>query len=248
MAKACCGGFAGPPGPAGPAGPAGGPPGPQGPPGPPGPAGDPPTLDPDPCNVATVGPDGLLVPGTDIVGVVDASCPPTSTERSVDIDVVETPGCPNVFTVGARLSPCFDQVFLGAFLDLQPLPENTYFDVPGMQLVLPEAGTYDISYDAVGTCEGFGPQFNQWIQTQIVDVTNAVTIPGSVTIINQKAIQNAGTLIMANTNDFASCRILYTVTGPTTIKIQALRGVGGQGPGTQGGVGGVRFVFTKVAD
>lgn len=98
-------------------------------------------LDPAACNAAQVGPGGLLVPEVSVVGVVGDIVPPVGTERSVDIDVVHTPGCPEVFTVGARLSPAHGNANVG-LLNLLATPTGQGQPVPFASWTAPEAGRY----------------------------------------------------------------------------------------------------------
>ncbi|MFG2404274.1 hypothetical protein ACGFR8_08020 [Streptomyces brevispora] len=105
------------------------------------------TADPAACNSAQITDDGLLVPRTDLVGVVGTAPAATGTNRSVDIDVVETAGCPTVWTVGARLTPAsgFKNVERG-YADLLAVA-GTKVPIPESDIVLPEPGVYHIDSD-----------------------------------------------------------------------------------------------------
>lgn len=105
------------------------------------------TVDPAECNAAQITDDVLLVPRTDVAGVVGSAPAATGTSRSVDIDVVETSGCPTLWTVGARLTPVsgFKNVERG-YADLLA-QEGTVVPIPESDIVLPEPGVYHIDTD-----------------------------------------------------------------------------------------------------
>ncbi|MEZ3180799.1 hypothetical protein KYY02_19525 [Streptomyces pimonensis] len=114
----------------------------------------PPTLDPAACNAARDDGAGLLVPRTEVTGVVGSAPAATGTTRSVDIDVVETPGCPHTWAVGARLTPAsgFRNSERG-HADLLAA-QGTDVPIPESDVVLPEPGTYHLDTDvryALGT-------------------------------------------------------------------------------------------------
>ncbi|WP_238419382.1 hypothetical protein [Streptomyces taklimakanensis] len=116
-----------------------------------------PDLAPDACNSAQNTPDGLLVPRTDLTAVTGAAPAATGTDRSVDVDVVQTPGCPTVWAVGARLTP--PSGFRNAERGHADLlaAQGTDVPVPESDIVLPEVGTYHIDTDvryALGTDTG----------------------------------------------------------------------------------------------
>lgn len=176
----------------------GGEPGPAGPPGPEGPAGPPGesacisadagnqlvegsdgcmyvpappalTLDPQECNAAHMTGDRLLVPRTDLTGVVGNSPAATGTDRSVDIDVTETPGCPHVWAVGARLTP--PSGFLNTERQHADLlaAAGTDVPIPESDIVLPEAGVYHIDADvryALGTDTGGSGYIIGWLNDE----------------------------------------------------------------------------------
>lgn len=114
-------------------------------------------IDPAACNSAELGDAGLLVPRTDLTAVVGAAPAATGTSRSVDIDVVETPGCPHSWAIGARLTP--PSGFLNTERGHADLlaQSGTEVPIPETDIVLPEPGVYHIDTDvryALGTTTG----------------------------------------------------------------------------------------------
>lgn len=176
-----------------------------------------PRIDPQDCNALTTGPAGLLVPETDIIGLAPGGN--VSTERSVDIDVTPPAdgACPEVWTIGARLTPVSGQTDAGS-LDLGPDPGDTWKDMPGV-IVLPEAGTYALDASVRATIEGDGP-VQGWVSARLFDATTGAAVPLSDTLIG---------LINENSTDRDSfqatspIQVLYQVNGPRTIRVQGLR-------------------------
>ncbi len=103
------------------------------------------------------------------------------------------------------------------------------FSNVGLSVVLPTAGTYLISgsvrsgftiNNSVGT--------NAWLLLQLYDSTNSVKVPNSLAISCFGCVQVASTAI-----DFQGMTPLgpyiYTVTGSTTINLQAATGIASAG-------------------
>lgn len=129
----------------------------------------PPALSADPCNAAEQAADGLLVPRTDLVPAEDSSPAPVGTERSVAVDTTRTEGCPDTWTVGARLAMVSD--FLNAEGQHQNLLAQIGQDVPvpASDIVLPEAGVYHLDADvryALGTDTGGSGYLLGWLQDE----------------------------------------------------------------------------------
>ncbi|MEW2066647.1 hypothetical protein [Streptomyces sp. NPDC007346] len=125
------------------------------------------TLDPDPCNAAQTTDGGLLVPRAVLEGVGSGGA--AGPERSVDIDVTETPGCPDTWAVGARLAMVSD--FVNAEGQHQNLLAQVGQDVPvpASDIVLPEAGVYHVDADvryALGTETGGSGYLLGWLQDE----------------------------------------------------------------------------------
>ncbi|MEU0058676.1 hypothetical protein ABZ035_19995, partial [Streptomyces sp. NPDC006334] len=108
-----------------------------------------PRLDPGPCNALEQSAAGLLAPRTELAGIAPGTA--VGTERSVDVDVTAPAAgaCPETWTVGARLTPVSGQT--SGAVSLEGAPANTMVPVTGAQLVLPEAGVYEVTADVQGS-------------------------------------------------------------------------------------------------
>ncbi|MER6557887.1 hypothetical protein ABT300_08990 [Streptomyces sp. NPDC001027] len=117
--------------------------------------------------------------------------------------------------------------------------------VTGAQLVLPEAGVYEVIADVQGSIGWAAGVGNAIIDAQVFDVTAGAAIPLSarriILFTDQGATATTG--IQAN----ASAAALYQVAGPTTIRVE---GSWRTDVGTtfQKVVWATNFRFKKVAD
>lgn len=94
---------------------------------------------------------------------------PIGEERSVDVDVTQTPGCPATWTVGARLA------MVSAFHNAEGQHQNLLdqlgqdVPVPASDIVLPEPGVYHLDTDvryALGTDTGGSGYLIAWLQDE----------------------------------------------------------------------------------
>ncbi|MFF6801138.1 hypothetical protein [Streptomyces sp. NPDC012616] len=158
---------------------------------------------------------GLLVPRTELAGVAPGTA--VGTERSVDVDVAAPAAgaCPETWTVGARLTPVSGQT--SGVVSLDAAAANTWVPVTGAQLVLPEAGVYEVVADVQGSIGWAAGVGNAIIDAQVFDVTAGVAVPMTsrriILFTDQTATGTTG--IQAN----ASAAALYQVTGPRTIRV-----------------------------
>ncbi|WP_086778055.1 hypothetical protein [Streptomyces griseus] len=129
----------------------------------------PPALSADPCNAAVQADDGILVPRTDLAPVDDSAPDPAGTGRSVVVDMTHAEGCPDTWTVGARLS------MISGFLNAEAQHQNLLdaigqdVPVPASDIVLPEAGVYHVDADvryALGTTTGGSGYLIGWLQDE----------------------------------------------------------------------------------
>jgi hypothetical protein len=174
-----------------------------------------PRLDPAPCNALTQAGGGLLVPHTALQGIAPGGA--VSAERSVDIDVTPPAAgaCPEMWQVGARLTPVSGQT--SGVVALDASPANTWVPVTGANLLLPEAGVYEVVADVQGSIGWAAGVGNAIIDARVYDVTAGVEIPMTarriILFTDQTATGTTG--IQAN----ASAAALYQVTGPRTIRV-----------------------------
>lgn len=202
-----------------------------------------PRLDPAACNALEQSAAGLLVPRTEVAGIAPGTA--VGSQRSVDVDVTAPAagGCPETWTVGARLTPVSGQTSGAVALDAAPA--NTWVPVTGAQLVLPEAGVYEVVADVQGSIAWGVGVTNAIVDAHVLDVTAGVEIPLSarriILFTDQAATGTNG--IQAN----ASAGALYQVAGPTTIRVEGSWRTD-SGTTTQKVVWANNFRFKKVSD
>ncbi|MFJ7415395.1 hypothetical protein ACIQWZ_32010 [Streptomyces sp. NPDC098077] len=210
---------------------------------------DTPSLDPSPCNAARNTTGGLLVPRGDLSGLAPGGN--ISIERSVDIDVTGTPGCPERWEIGARLTPV--SAFLNAERKHADLLARTGTDVPipESDIVLPEAGVYHIDSDvryALGSATGGSGSGSGYIVGWLRDETTDTLLTSftQIAAINATRQEQQGgtTHIMTE----------YTVaSGPRTVRLHLMFVLTGgkisdaEAGGTDSN-GATRMRFLKVRD
>ena len=209
-------------------------------------AGTPVVVDPAACNALTNSPSGLLVPSIDLLIDNSAVVPPTSATRSIDLDLIEAGGCPNSFTIGARLSPVFGQTEMTTTF-LAPLAINTYIDIPGGTIVLPEAGTYEVASEVRGAmAPSVDTPNSSFAIGRLVNVT-----AGAPIALTERLIIGGSILSNVSLQATAPQTTFITVAVPTTIQFQAMW-TGLQpsaGSGIYSDVNGRSMLrFKKVAD
>ncbi|MEV0354091.1 hypothetical protein AB0H88_50830 [Nonomuraea sp. NPDC050680] len=111
--------------------------------------------------------------------------------------------------------------YLPANVDLQPTASGTWVNT-GLQVTLPSAGTYALDLDVRARLQGV-PPVNTYMVARLWNVASGAALPNSERILSQLIdTTSAGAGIIAkNTTSPISERI--TVTGPTTIRLQAQR-------------------------
>ncbi|TVP33841.1 hypothetical protein A3L22_16005 [Streptomyces griseus subsp. griseus] len=206
---------------------------------------DAPALDPSPCNAARHTTGGLLVPRVDVRGIAPGGN--SGAERSVDIDVTGTPGCPERWVVGARLTP------VSAFLNTERQHANLLAragtDVPISEsdIVLPEAGVYHIDSDvryALGSATGGSGYIIGWLRDETTDTL--LTSFTQIAAINaERQEQQGGTTHIMTEYAVAS--------GPRTVRLHLMFvPTGGKISNAEAGGtdsnGATRMRFLKVRD
>lgn len=206
---------------------------------------DTPALDPSPCNAARNTTGGLLVPRIDLTGIAPGGN--SGIERSVDIDVTGTRGCPETWEIGARLTPV--SAFHNAERQNANLLARTGSDVPipESDIVLPEAGVYHIDSDvryALGSATGGSGYIIGWLRDETTDTL--LTSFTQIAAINAERQEQQGgtTHIMTE----------YTVaSGPRTVRLHLMFVLTGgkisnaEAGGTDSN-GATRMRFLKVRD
>lgn len=205
-------------------------------------------LDPADCNAAQVTGAGLLVPRTDLAGVAGSAPSPVSDTRSVDVDVTRAEGCPDTWTVGARLAPA------SGFLNAEGQHQNLLaaigqdVPVPASDIVLPEPGVYHLDTDVryvLSTETGGSGYLIAWLQDETTG--QLLTSFTQLAAINSPTAQEfqGGTVHLMTE---------YTVTsGPRTVRLHLMAvETGGALSGAEAGGsdsnGATRMRFLKVRD
>lgn len=206
---------------------------------------DTPALDPSPCNAARNTTGGLLVPRIDVTGIAPGGN--SSGERSVDIDVTGTSGCPERWRIGARLTPV--SAFRNAERQNANLLARTGADVPipESDVVLPEAGVYHIDSDvryALGSATGGSGYIIGWLRDETTDTL--LTSFTQIAAINaERQEQQGGTTHIMTEYAVAS--------GPRTVRLHLMFVLTGgkisnaEAGGTDSN-GATRMRFLKVRD
>lgn len=207
--------------------------------------GTPLVLDPAPCNSAEMTAGGLLVPRTAVEGIAPGGT--TGPERSVDIDVTETPGCPNTWAVGARLSPVsgFKNSERG-HADLFAVPGEDV-PIPESSIVLPEVGTYHVDADVrylIGTDVGGSGYIIGWLSDELNNLLISFTQIAVVNSPNAQDYDGGTTHIMSEfligtAPRTVSLHLMFVPTGGT---------MSGAAAGGSDSNGATRLRFLKVRD
>ncbi|WP_019061697.1 hypothetical protein [Streptomyces prunicolor] len=183
------------------------------------------------------------MPRTELAGIAPGTA--VGTARSVDVDVTAPAAgaCPETWTVGARLTPVSGQT--SGVVSLDAAAANTWVPVTGAQLVLPEAGIYEVVADVQGSIGWAAGVSNAIIDARVFDVTAGAQVPLTarriILFTDQTATGTTG--IQAN----ASAAALYQVAGPTTIRVDGSWRTDA-GTTSQKVVWATNFRFKKVSD
>jgi hypothetical protein len=97
---------------------------------------------------------------------------------------------------------------------------NTWTPVPGAQLVLPEAGLYEVTADVQGSIGGTGSFSNAIIDARLYDVTAGAAVPLAerrVILLTDHSAEAVLRSIQAN----ATAAALYQVSGLRTLRVEA---------------------------
>jgi hypothetical protein len=98
------------------------------------------------------------------------------------------------------------------------LPPSTWTNIP-LQVHLPYAGTYEIDADVRGRLQGT-PPLNTYIVGRLWNVTSGAQVPDSERTVYQVDNDNPASEPVGG-NQTAPDSELISVTGPTTIQLQA---------------------------
>jgi hypothetical protein len=110
--------------------------------------------------------------------------------------------------------------YLSRNVNLQPTASGTWVNTP-LQVTLPQPGTYILDANVHARIWGT-PRFNVVIFGRLLDVTSGTVVPNSLRLLDHLVDANAGNAPRGQ-RVTAPISELITVTGPTTIRLQAAR-------------------------
>ncbi|MFI6290026.1 hypothetical protein ACIBEJ_00485 [Nonomuraea sp. NPDC050790] len=225
-----------------------------------------PLLNPAACNTLSCTASGLLAPRTVVAGSAGVAPGRIGNDQpSVDV-VVSAPAagaCPQLYTVGAYLTPLRGEAGPVADVNIAPTRISGAWADTALQVVLPSPGVYlvfgDVDTQICATVD-FGGATNLWTEVRLVDIAS-----GALELAPRQSAQHQfsaspQTRFQHCTSGPASLSGLVTVAaaaGSKTVRVQAVLHGGGAGNGLQGGstiqssslVGGRSYLtFVKIAD
>ncbi|MBW8803358.1 MAG: hypothetical protein AUG49_21285 [Catenulispora sp. 13_1_20CM_3_70_7] len=110
--------------------------------------------------------------------------------------------------------------YLPAVFDLQPTASGTWSNT-GLEITLPRRGTYDLDANVRGRLGGT-PAINTYIVARLWNATSGAVLSNSERLVDQIIDLNPGSR-QAGDNTTAPISERITVSGPTTIRVQAKR-------------------------
>lgn len=178
-----------------------------------------PTIDPAACNGLRATASGLLVPRAVVEGLAPGSVVGTTRSVRIDVDGPDAGDCPETWTVGARLAAPTVEDYPSS-TDLLPLADNTYGPIAGSALLLPSAGRWAVTMVARGVLSFTGVA-GTFIVARIFNVTAGSVVASSETFVVQVRQNTAAAGQTTGDNDTATTLKYVSVTGPTTLRMEA---------------------------
>ncbi|MBC9725941.1 hypothetical protein [Streptomyces sp. TRM68367] len=111
--------------------------------------------------------------------------------------------------------------YLPSNFDLQPLAPNSWHST-GLQVTLPEAGTYDLDLDVRGLV-GAVPPVTAWVSAQLYNVTDSKALPDSDRLVAHLREPVPAPGVYVDNQRTAPMSERITVDKPTTIRLEARR-------------------------
>ncbi|MEU9576306.1 hypothetical protein [Streptomyces chilikensis] len=184
-----------------------------------------PAVDPQACNALTVTGAGLLAPEVQLQALASTAPVPVGTARSVNVDLVHPGGCPDVWQVGARLSPAHGEATLTTAANLLPSP-GTWVN-SALVVTLPEPGRYYLSWDVrAQVCATANYCTNAWVEAAIFDnATNGVEAGARTVCQHQFSKANDGTALQTCQSGSVPITHITVVTvaqGTRTLRLKGL--------------------------
>ncbi|MEZ3180803.1 hypothetical protein KYY02_19545 [Streptomyces pimonensis] len=186
---------------------------------------DPVLIDPAACNALTQTAAGLRAPRTALQALASTAPAPVGAARSVNVDLVHPGGCPDVWQIGARLSPVSGEAVLTTAANLLPSPGawvNT-----ALVVTLPEPGRYFLAWDVrAQICAQINYCTNAWAEAAIFDNATGGVEAGARTIVqHQFSKANDGAVLQTCQSGSIPITHITGVTAAQGSRTLRLRGL-----------------------
>ncbi|MFE6549660.1 hypothetical protein ACFVHS_14875 [Streptomyces sp. NPDC057746] len=141
--------------------------------------------------------------------------------------------------------PVYGETTTAGTASLQTVASNTWV-ATGVEVTLPQAGTYAVSADLYSDINGTTP----WavaVNARLFDVTAATPVAGTTRRIQYDNVNDGGGSVL----EFQNAGALHanvTVTAPTTIRLEGQRQHVGFNDSTLSALACERLAFTKISD
>ncbi|MFF2964229.1 hypothetical protein ACFVT1_36300 [Streptomyces sp. NPDC057963] len=147
----------------------------------------------------------------------------------------------------ASALPVYGRVWATGNLDLVAPASGAWLPVPGCQITLPEAGTYEVTAESDGAINLLGVSGQGVvINIRLYDATAGAVVPNGARLL--VANSNAASAAAIANGAHATHDYEVAVTGPTTLRMEAQRVTGGGAPISYTGVlaVGTTLAFKKL--
>jgi hypothetical protein len=141
------------------------------------------------------------------------------------VDVTHPGGCPDVWQVGARLSPVSGEATLATAVNLLPNP-GTWIN-SALVVTLPEPGRYFLAWDVrAQVCATVNYCTNAWVEGAIFDNATGAVEAGARTIVqHQFSKANDGTALQtcqSGTSPITHITVVTAAQGTRTLRLRGL--------------------------
>lgn len=186
---------------------------------------DPVVLDPAACNALTRTAAGLRAPRTALQALASTAPGPVGALRSVDVDLVHPGGCPDVWQIGARLSPVSGEAGLATAANLLPAPGAWVNSA--LVVTLPEPGRYLLTWDVrAQICGTANHCTNAWVEAAVFDNATGAVEAGARTVCqHQFSKANDGTALQSCQSGTVPITHITGVTAAQGSRTLRLRGL-----------------------
>lgn len=182
-------------------------------------------LDPAACNALQQTATGLRAPKTALQALASTAPGPVGALRSVNVDLVHPGGCPDVWQVGARLSPACGEAGMATAANLLPSPGAWVNSA--LVVTLPEPGRYFLTWDVrAQICAQINYCTNAWVEAAIFDNATGGVEAGARTVCqHQFSKANDGTVLQTCQSGTVPITHITGVTAAQGSRTLRLRGL-----------------------